>query len=195
MIIWPASTHRSNWTTHPTPGWVYPHSETGYNDSYLSLEWMKQVFDPQTKARAKGKPRLLVCDGFGTHETYEILQFCFDNNIILARLPSHTSHKLQPCDVAVFGPLKTAYRDQVDRLYRSGVTVVNKEHFTSLYCPARERAITKKNILAGWAKTGLFPFNPDRVLRDITKPVDVAALTIPNTSGVDMRPYRKVRCQ
>jgi hypothetical protein len=23
LIIWPASTHRSNWTTHPTPGWHY----------------------------------------------------------------------------------------------------------------------------------------------------------------------------
>lgn len=31
--------------------------------------------------------------------------------------------------------------------------------------------MTKKNILAGWAKTGLFPFHPERVLRDITKPV------------------------
>ena len=31
--------------------------------------------------------------------------------------------------------------------------------------------MTKKNILAGWAKAGLFPFHPDRVLRDITKPV------------------------
>ncbi|KAF2457213.1 hypothetical protein BDY21DRAFT_386031 [Lineolata rhizophorae] len=30
--------------------------------------------------------------------------------------------------------------------------------------------MTKNNILAGWAKTGLFPFNRDRVLRDITKP-------------------------
>jgi hypothetical protein len=29
----------------------------------------------------------------------------------LCRLPSHTSHKLQPCDVAVFAALKAAYRD------------------------------------------------------------------------------------
>jgi hypothetical protein len=29
LIIWPATTHRSNWTTHPTPGWHYGHSETG----------------------------------------------------------------------------------------------------------------------------------------------------------------------
>ena len=27
MIIWPASTHRSNWTTFSTPGWHYAISE------------------------------------------------------------------------------------------------------------------------------------------------------------------------
>jgi len=126
---------------------------------------------------------MLICDGFGTHETLEVLEFCFENNIILCRLPSHTSHKLQPCDIAVFGPLKAAYRDEVERLERGGVSVVGKEHFTSLYSPARERALTKKNILQGWAKSGLFPFNPDRVLRDIPKPV--AVLTTPQACQSD----------
>jgi hypothetical protein len=75
-IIWPAKSHRSNWTTCPTPGWHYAFSENGYNDSKISLEWLKLVFDPQTKDRANGKPRVLICDGFGTHETLEILEFC-----------------------------------------------------------------------------------------------------------------------
>jgi len=120
LVIWPASTHRSNWTTHPTPGWHYGFSENGYNDSKISLEWLTRVFDPQTKGIANGKPRVLISDGFGSHETLEILEFCFANNIILCRLPSHTSHKLQPCDVSVFAPLKTAYRDPVERLNRGG---------------------------------------------------------------------------
>ncbi|KAF1818899.1 CENP-B protein, partial [Dissoconium aciculare CBS 342.82] len=111
MIIWPAATHRSNWTTFPTPGWHYAYSESGYTDSQISFEWLRQVFDPQTRDRANGQPRVLICDGFGTHETLKILEFCFAHNIILCRLPSHTSHKLQPCDVAVFAPLKAAYRD------------------------------------------------------------------------------------
>lgn len=64
LIIWPASTHRSNWTTYPTPGWHYGHSENGYNDSKICLEWLTRVFDPQTKDIADGKPRVLVCDGF-----------------------------------------------------------------------------------------------------------------------------------
>ena len=46
LIIWPASTHRSNWTTHPFPDWHYGFSENGYNNSKISLEWLTRVFDP-----------------------------------------------------------------------------------------------------------------------------------------------------
>jgi hypothetical protein len=137
------------------------------------------VFDPQTKAQARQKPRLRMCDGFGTHGTLEILVYCFENNIILCH---HTSHELQPCDIGVFGPLKAAYRDQVERLYRGGANTVGKDHFTSLYSPARDKALTSRNIKAGWNKAGLVPFNPDRVLRDIQKPL--AELTVPKADEV-----------
>lgn len=170
MIIWPASTHRSNWTTFPTPGWQYACSESGFTDSKISLEWLKRIFDPETKERANGRPRLLICDGFGSHDTLEILEHCLENNIILCVLPSHTSHKLQPCDVAAFAPLKAAYREEVERLERGGINTIGKEHFTSLLSPARERAFTPKNIKAGFAASGLFPLNPDRVLRHTPKP-------------------------
>ena len=113
---------------------------------------------------------MLICDGFGSHETLEILEYCFANSIILCRLPSHTSYKLQPYDVTVFAPLKAAYRDNVERMERGGVNTISNEHFTSLYSPVRERAFTKRNFLVGWSKSGLFPFNPDRVLKDLPKP-------------------------
>lgn len=75
MTIWPASTHRANWTTYDTPGWHYAVSESGYNDSTISLEWIRRVFDPQTKDLAGQDPRVLICDGFGSHETLEVLEF------------------------------------------------------------------------------------------------------------------------
>lgn len=171
MIIWPATTHRSNWTTFPTPGWHYACSESGYTNSKISLEWLKRVFDPQTREQANQQPRVLICDGFGTHETVEAMEFCLENNIVLCRLPSHTSHKLQPCDVGVFAPLKGAYRDEADRMFQGGANTIGKQHFTSLYSRAREKAFTKKNILASWAACGLFPFNPERVLRVTPKPL------------------------
>lgn len=73
LIIWPATTHRSNWVTYPTPEWQYALQESGYTDSYISLKWLKRIFHPKTKGRAGHRPRVLICDGFGTHETLEVL--------------------------------------------------------------------------------------------------------------------------
>ncbi|KFZ24430.1 hypothetical protein V502_01093 [Pseudogymnoascus sp. VKM F-4520 (FW-2644)] len=94
-----------------------------------------------------------------------------------------SSVKVLPCDVGVFAPLKAAYRDEAERLYRVTNTV-GKEHFTSLYSPAREKAFTKRNITAAWAASGLFPLNPDRVLRTIQKPP--AQLTIPEAGNMEV---------
>ena len=115
------------------------------------------------------------------------MEFAFENNIILCRLHSHTSYKLQPCDISVFGPLRAAYRDQIDRLERGCVGTIGKEHFTYLYKPAREQAFTSRNIRAGWAKACLFPFNPDKVLCDVPKPL--AEITVLNTNEVNVDSY------
>lgn len=42
----------------------------------------------------------------------------------------------------MFGSLKTAYREQVERLYRGGANTVGKQHFTSLYSRARVMLFT-----------------------------------------------------
>jgi hypothetical protein len=97
---------------------------------------------------------------------------------------SHTSHKLQPCDVGVFGPLKMAYREEVEKLYRGGSDAIGKQHFTLLYDRARQKAFSQRNILSGWSKAGLRPFNPQKVLDGIQKPVvnsSSTTLTAPKT--------------
>ena len=48
--------------------------------------------------------------------------------------------------------------------------MVGKQHFTLLYDRARNKALTSRNIISGWSKTGLRPFNPEKVLKDIQKP-------------------------
>jgi len=69
---------------------------------------------------------MLICDGFGTYETFEALKFCFENNIILYRFSFHTSHKLQLYNVWVFALLKVIYRDEVDGLCRGGANTISK---------------------------------------------------------------------
>jgi len=90
----------------------------------------------------------------------------------------------------VFAPLKAAYRDQVERLERGGVGTIGKQHFTYLYRP--ERALTQRNILAGWKASGLYPFNPDKVLTDIPKPVTESTIPILKACEIDLCPQGEV---
>jgi hypothetical protein len=107
------------------------------------------------------------------------LEYYFENNIILCYLPSYTSYKLQPCDVGVFALLKAAYRDEVERLYRGGANTIGKEHFTYLYAPVREKAMTPRNTKASWKKAGILLFDPDKVLGNIRKsPVEPDAQNV-----------------
>lgn len=140
---------------------------------------MQTVFEPLTRERANGRPRILISDGFDTHESLEVLTFCFEYNIVLCRLPSHTSHKTQPCDAGVFSPMKTAYREEVEHPHRRGANTVNKEHFVILYRQAREVPMTVRNIRSGWSKAGLFPFNPSRVLGEMSAPIERPAAQVP----------------
>lgn len=188
FVIWPGKALRATWVSHDTPGWHYACSDTGYMNSKLNLYWVKSVFDPNTKDRARGRPRILIVDGLNTHESEDVMTYCFENNIILCRQPSHTTHKTQPCDVGVFSPLKTAYREQVEILYRGGAETVNKAHFTMLYSRARDAAMTSRNIRSGWSKAGLYPFNPRKVLDDMQEMPDSPAPAVaPATREISLR--------
>jgi hypothetical protein len=53
-------------------------------------------------------------------------------------------------------------------------------------------ALTKKNILAGWKASGLYPFNPDKVLTDIPKPAAEPTIPILQTCEIDLCPQGEV---
>jgi hypothetical protein len=53
LIIWPAATHRSNWTVHPTPGWHFAHSPTGYTDSAGQLTLDLTCLRPADQSTSK----------------------------------------------------------------------------------------------------------------------------------------------
>jgi len=75
LIVWPASTHHSAWTIHLTPRWHFACSKTGYTDTEISLSWIQYMFNPLTRQRANHKLRMLINDGFGTHESLELMNW------------------------------------------------------------------------------------------------------------------------
>ena len=91
----------------------------------------------------------------------------------------------------MFGPLKEAYCEQVERLERGGVGTIGKEHFISMYCRTREKALNARTIRSGWAKAGLFPFNPDKVLSDLPKPATHLTAPLSNVASSGGRVQRQ----
>lgn len=125
-------------------------------------------FDRWTKTRTTGRYRLLILDSHGSHSTPEFDEFCSDNQIITLCMLAHSSHLLQPLDVACFGPLKTAYSKLIQQLARNGIFHVDKTDFPANYQQARSTIYLEQNIISGFRATGLIPFNPERVLSALT---------------------------
>jgi hypothetical protein len=67
--------------------------------------------------------------------------------------------------------LATYYSQQLDHHTRlsQGLVALSKRDFFKNFYPAYDRAFTEENIKAGWQKTGLEPFNPQRVLNIFEK--------------------------
>ena len=61
-------------------------------------------------------PVLLLTDGQKLDINLDVIELCHENNIILFCLPPHTTHALQPLDVAVFKSLKNCFAKSVRAL-------------------------------------------------------------------------------
>jgi len=58
---------------------------------------------------ALDQPVLLILDNHESHVSLDSIDPCKANGIVLLTIPPHCSHRLQPLDVAVHGPLKRYY--------------------------------------------------------------------------------------
>lgn len=115
-----------------------------------------------------GAKRLLILDGHSSHLTAEFDDFCKQNAIICLCMPAHASQLLQPLDVGVFGPLKSAYGKLLEQRMVAGNNHIDKEDFLSLYPDARAEAFTSAKICSGFAGAGLKPLDQERVLSKLT---------------------------
>ncbi|KAK9696218.1 hypothetical protein QE152_g32036 [Popillia japonica] len=79
-------------------------------------------------------------------------------------MPSHTSHYLQPLDVAVFKGLKT-YFYQACRLWirRNPGRRLTRIQFGTLLNDARGKAATCANVISAFRATGVYPLNPGAI--------------------------------
>jgi len=152
------------------PCW-FASSPNGWTSDELGLSWLRSLFDPQTSDKAKRDWRLLMLDGHGSHCTLDFLEWCHKRRILVAIYPPHSTHRLQPLDVSLFGPLAAHYSQALDAHTRDslGLSSVSKRDFFTIFYPAFDKAFTEENIRSGWRKTGIEPWDPAQVLKIFDK--------------------------
>jgi hypothetical protein len=83
-------------------------------------------------------------------------------------MPSHASHLLQPLDIGCFSPLKTAYSKQIEHLVKNCIHYITKVEFLLAFKTAFDKAFTLSNIQGAFRGSGIFPFNPEAVLSQLS---------------------------
>lgn len=89
------------------PGTVEVASPSGWNAPELFVMWMRHFIKHACPRNIQ--PTLLIVDNPESHISLETITLANKNNIVLLTLPPHTSHRLQPLDKGVDGPLKKYY--------------------------------------------------------------------------------------
>lgn len=131
---------------------------SGWMKSEHFLDWSKHFV--RHVRPTKEKPVLLLLDNHESHLSIVALDYLKENGVTVLSFPPHTSHKLQPLDRSVYGPLKKYVNTACDAWITNypGTTMTIYD-IPSIVKTALPSAITPKNITAGFNCTGIFPFN------------------------------------
>ncbi len=90
-------------------------SDNGWTNDELGVEWLRHFnrYTPLIETY-----RLLILDNYKNHAIIAFIDYAYGNGIILLYLPSHSTHRLQPLDITIFGPLATYYSHEMNAYSR-----------------------------------------------------------------------------
>jgi hypothetical protein len=121
-LIFEGQNLNSGWIPNETPaGWKFITSKKGWTSDLIGFEWLKSHFQPFV-SRTSNSRYLLIIDGHSSHVTARFIAYCITSKIDLFLLPPYSLYKIQPLDLSIFGPLKTAINLEVDRIFRYSTT-------------------------------------------------------------------------
>ena len=173
---------------------VYGISDSGWMDGANFLSWFTKLFLPAVSYLTKTAPVLLFLDGHHSHISLQLIKSARSNNVLLLCLPPNTTHLLQPLDVGVFAPVKSAWRAILKRykLETKGQRV-GKEDFPSLIAKLWDASFTPQQCKGGFRGAGLIPFSCNHVLQKLA-PSAVLAHHDPANDPDDRQATTKITC-
>lgn len=159
FLVFPRKRMRPELLNGLPPGAVGYASDSGWMNTELFVLFLQHL--SKHAKPSKEDPILLLVDNHLSHTSLPAIIFCRENGIIMLGFPAHTTHRLQPLDVAFFGPLKTFYSQQCDNymITHPGQGITDKV-VGELFGIAYGKAATVGNATKGFQACGIEPFNP-----------------------------------
>lgn len=115
-------------------------SDSGWSTASVFQDYLDYHFLKYVRTGPDDKqPILLILDGHTTHTSRSMIDWALSKNVHIFVLPAHSSHVLQPLDVAVFAPFK--------RYYYSECAAYMKEHMGKIISRYEVAAIASKAYL------------------------------------------------
>jgi hypothetical protein len=158
MLIFPRKTFRDHFIPDGPVGCIGGATSSGWMDDTHFLQFMKH-FVHHVRCSHK-EPVLLLLDNHPSHLNLETLMYSSNNGVVMLSFPPHCSHKLQPLDRTVFGPLKSFFYEAQDSWMRENPGIpMTIYHLPSLLERVLYKAPTPSNISKGFSVTGICPFD------------------------------------
>nr|XP_012563279.1 unnamed protein product [Hydra vulgaris] len=112
FYIFPRVHFKDFFLRNSIPGSVGTANKSGWMVESTFMEWFNHFI--KSVRPSKTNPVLLILDNHESHLSINFIDLASDNGVIVLTIPPHTSHKLQPLDITVYGPFKRHYKREID---------------------------------------------------------------------------------
>ena len=175
LIVFSGKNLQSTWRgDRALPGTFYSISENGCMTTEVFAEWFNKFVALVTE-----RPLLLIFDGHLTHVSIKVIEKAIEENVTILKLPPHVTDKLQPLDVACFGPLKREWEKTLNDWINvwGPKQTMKKSTFVNKLGEVWHKGLSPENVKAGFRATGIYPvdrekFPKDRLDRRLSKRYD-----------------------
>ena len=178
IFIFPRVNFRDHFIRDGPPGCIGAANPSGWMNESTFLIFM-QHFVHNVKCSLT-KPVLVLLDNHESHLSIDVIDFYKENGVVLLSFPPHCSHKLQPLNRSVFGPLKKFVNTACDSWMKNNpAKTMSIYDIPAIVRDALPHALTPSNIQAGFKVAGIFPFNRDVFSSEEFEPGSVTDQPIP----------------
>ncbi|GBP09569.1 Tigger transposable element-derived protein 6 [Eumeta japonica] len=157
LIVFKGKNVWNQWTSPDAyPNTTYAATVNGWMEGEVFESYFKKTLIP---AVGHQRPILLIYDGHSTHVGLNVIEAALKENITILKLPAHTSHILQPLDIAVMKSFKDRWDPMLVKWQRMNIGLpLPKKEFSRLIGSIWVQ-IDSEVIKKGFKQAGIYPLN------------------------------------